>query len=136
MHSCLILLACYFTPIAAYIVDTPEAALIAGVGGKTSHVTLAWHKSFGDHFRHPTRLGSLTLTQIKHISEETDPWDLASYAKEANQCYRLNGVHLPFWRNWALPDGSLAEPSQFLTPEPLHHWHKQFWDHDAKWCIR
>ena len=20
--------------------------------------------------------------------------------------------------------------------EPLHHWHKQFWDHDAKWCIR
>lgn len=23
----------------------------------------------------------------------------------------------------------------FLTPEPLHHWHKQFWDHDVKWCI-
>ncbi|KAF9455638.1 hypothetical protein BDZ94DRAFT_1179584, partial [Collybia nuda] len=29
----------------------------------------------------------------------------------------------------------MAEPSQFLTPEPLHHWHKMFWDHDAKWCI-
>ena len=28
------------------------------------------------------------------------------------------------------------EPSQFLPPEPLHHWHKAFWDHDAKWCIR
>jgi len=20
-------------------------------------------------------------------------------------------------------------------PEPLHHWHKAFWNHDAKWCI-
>ena len=40
---------CYFTPIIAYIVDTPEAALTAGVGGKTSHLTLASHKSFGDH---------------------------------------------------------------------------------------
>ena len=125
-----------FTPIVAYIVDTPEAAVIAGVGGKTSHLTLASHKSFGDHFRHPTRLGALTLAQIQHIAETIDPWDLASYAKEAQQRYRLNGVHLPFWRDWTLPDGSVAEPSQFLTPEPLHHWHKQFWDHDAKWCIR
>ena len=31
---------------------------------------------------------------------------------------------------------TIADPSQFLTPEPLHHWHKQFWDHDAKWSIR
>ena len=41
---------CCFTPIIAYIVDTPEAAVVAGVGGKTSHLTLASHKSFGDHF--------------------------------------------------------------------------------------
>jgi hypothetical protein len=39
-----------FTPIVAYIVDTPEAAVVAGVGGKTSHLTLASHKSFGDSF--------------------------------------------------------------------------------------
>jgi hypothetical protein len=128
-------LRCFFTPIVAYIVDTPEAAVIAGVGGKTSHLTLASHKSFGDHFRHPTRLGSLTLAQLQHISEEIDPWDLVLYAKGARELYRLNGVHLPFWRDWSLPDGSPVEPSQFLTPEPLHHWHKQFWDHDAKWCI-
>ncbi|KAF9523039.1 hypothetical protein CPB83DRAFT_871812 [Crepidotus variabilis] len=44
--------------------------------------------------------------------------------------HRLNGVLLPFWRDWLLSD-----PSTFLTPEPLHHWHKQFWDHDTKWCI-
>ena len=29
----------------------------------------------------------------------------------------------------------MSDPSVFLMPEPLHHWHKQFWDHDAKWCI-
>jgi hypothetical protein len=126
----------YFTPLVVYIVDTPEAALIAGVGGKTSHLTLASHKSFGDHFRHPTRLGPLTLAQIECIREDIDPWNLEAYVKEARKRFRLNGVHLPFWRNWALPDGTVAEPSQFLTPEPLHHWHKQFWDHDAKWCIR
>ena len=44
--------------------------------------------------------------------------------------YRLNGVHRPFWRDWPLSD-----PSEFFTPEPLHHWHKMFWDHDAQWCI-
>ena len=127
---------CCFTPLVAYIVDTPEAAAIAGVGGKTSHLTLASHKSFGDHFRHPTRLGSLTLAQLESISEDVDPWNLELYIKEARKRFRLNGVHIPFWRNWTLPDGSTPEPSQFLTPEPLHHWHKQFWDHDAKWSIR
>ena len=59
----------YFTPLVTYIVDMPEAVLIAGVGGKTSHLTLASHKSFGDHFWHPTRLATLTLAQIEHLSE-------------------------------------------------------------------
>ena len=43
----------------------------------------------------------------------------------------LNGVHDPFWRDWPL-----TQPNVFLTPEPIHHWHKQFWDHDVKWCIQ
>ncbi|KAG1839392.1 hypothetical protein C8R48DRAFT_782110 [Suillus tomentosus] len=29
----------------------------------------------------------------------------------------------------------LADPSVFLTPEPLHHWHKEFYDHDLQWCL-
>jgi hypothetical protein len=41
-----------FTPLAAYIVDTPEAVLISGVAGKTSPVTMAFYKQFGDNFRH------------------------------------------------------------------------------------
>jgi len=50
-----------------------------------------------------------------------------------------NPVLLMFWRDWYLesPTTKLhSNPSQFLTPEPLHHWHKQFWDHDVKWAIR
>jgi len=29
----------------------------------------------------------------------------------------------------------MSDPSIFLMPELLHHWHKAFWDHDTKWCI-
>lgn len=121
---------CY-TPLAAYIVDTPESTLIAGVGGKTSSVTMAFYKQFGDNFRHEPRRGSTTIGQLQSLEAEIDPWDLKAYFREAQSSFRLNGVHRPFWRDWPLSD-----PSDFLTPEPLHHWHKQFWDHDAKWCIR
>ncbi|KAF8625654.1 hypothetical protein AX17_006788 [Amanita inopinata Kibby_2008] len=61
--------------------------------------------------------------------EDIDPWDLTAYSSVAAEL-RLNGVHLPFWQDWPLSDLSL-----FLTPEPLHHWHKMFWDHNAK-CFR
>ncbi|KAF8436374.1 hypothetical protein L210DRAFT_3319453, partial [Boletus edulis BED1] len=36
-----------FTPLAAYIVDTPEACMLACVCGKTSPVTMASYKEFG-----------------------------------------------------------------------------------------
>jgi hypothetical protein len=119
-----------YTPLAAYIVDTPEAAMLSGVAGKTSHLTMASYKEFGDPFRHNPRTSSTTLTQLRAIEDLVAPWDVNAYAKKAAG-YRLNGVHRLFWRDWPLSD-----PSKFLTPEPLHHWHKMFWDHDAKWCIR
>ena len=120
-----------FTPLAAYIVDTPEAAMLAGVGGKTSPVTMAAHKQFGDPFKHESRTASTTLAQLHAVSTKADPnGDLKVYFKEA-KTFRLNGVDKPFWRDWPL-----AEPSLFLTPEPLHHFNKEFYDHDLKWCIR
>lgn len=120
-----------FTPLAAYMVDTPESALLACVAGKTSSVTMAYNKNFGDPFRHPPRIASTTLAQLQVIESKYHPWnDLKQYVKEAKKTFRLNGVHRPFWRDWPLSD-----PSEFLTSEPLHHWHKEFWDHDAKWCI-
>jgi len=118
-----------FSPLAAYIVDTPESALIAGVGGKTSSVTMAFYKQFGDNFRHEARTASTTIAQLMAIEQKVHPWDLNKYTSQAAE-FRLNGVQRPFWR-----DFPLADPSVFLTPEPLHHWHKQFWDHDTKWCI-
>lgn len=119
---------CY-PSIAAHIVDTPESALISGVAGKTSSVTTAWYKHFGDNFRHPARTASITIAQLTALESNTHPWDLEAYIPKAKEL-RLNGVHRPFWRDFPLSD-----PSTFLTSEPLHHWHKQFWDHDAKWCI-
>jgi hypothetical protein len=119
-----------FTGLAAYIVDTPESAALAGVAGMTSSVTMATYKEFGDPFRHEPRKASTTITQLRALEAAVDTWDLEKYAEVALESYRLNGIHRPFWRDWPM-----AEPSEFLTPEPLHHWHKMFWDHDAKWCI-
>ncbi|KAF7981980.1 hypothetical protein HWV62_30801 [Athelia sp. TMB] len=121
---------CY-TPLASYMVDTQEAIMLATVAGKTSHVTMADYKTFGDSFRHEPRTAATTLAQRHAIQQEVGlDDDLAVYAREAMK-FRLSGVKLAFWRDWAG-----AEPYRFLTPEPLHHWHKAFWDHDAKWCIR
>jgi hypothetical protein len=119
-----------FTPLASFIVDTPESQLIATVGGKTSSATLANYQQFGDDFRHPPRTGVTTLFAINKVNRvEEAAESLEKYAKIAKS-YHLNGVQLPFWRDWPLSD-----PSIFLTSEPLHHWHRQFWDHDVKWCI-
>jgi hypothetical protein len=118
-----------FTPLASYIVDVQEALALSGVAGKTSHITMANYKKFGDPFQHEPRTASTTLAHLHAIEETVNPWELALYIKAAS-VHRLNGVHRPFWRDWPLSD-----PSTFFTPEPLHHWHKMFWDHDAKWCI-
>ena len=119
-----------FTPLAGYIVDVAEAVVLSGVAGKTSHLTMASYKQFGDPFQHEPRTASTTLAQLDAIEEVIDPWDFENYFQRA-ATYRLNGVHRPFWRDWPLSD-----PSKFFMPEPLHHWHKMFWDHDARWCIK
>jgi hypothetical protein len=118
-----------FPPLAAYIVDTPESALVACVAGLTSSITMASYKQFGDDYRHEPRTPSITLAHLHAIESIVDPWELEEYVNESMK-YCLNGVHQPFWRDWPL-----ADPSVFLTSEPLHHWHRQFWDHDVKWCM-
>ncbi|KIJ06825.1 hypothetical protein PAXINDRAFT_91431, partial [Paxillus involutus ATCC 200175] len=118
---------CY-TPLAAYIINTPEAAILACVRGLTSPATTAMYKNFGDPFQHSSRLGSVTLAQLATIQVAESEVDTYFTACEE---YRLSGVTLPFWHDW-----SLSEPSRFLTPEPLHHWHCMWYDHDLKWCLR
>ena len=41
-----------FTPLAAYMIDVQEALSLAGVAGKTLHLTMATYKQFGDPFQH------------------------------------------------------------------------------------
>ena len=130
-----------FTFLASYMVDTPEATMLACVAGKTSHLTMADYRTFGDPVRQGPRTASTTLAQLTAMATTIHPLDLPVYIPAA-KAIRLNGVHLPFWRDWFLqtPPGVpsqtlIADPSRFLTPEPLHHWHKQFWDHNMKWLI-
>lgn len=54
---------CY-TPLAAWIADTPEQSLLAGTGPKVSPVTMAKAKNFSDSHRHPLRTSSNTLVAI------------------------------------------------------------------------
>lgn len=50
-----------FTPLTAYIVDTPEAAMLACVHGMTSPFTMALYLQFRDNFWHPAHMRSITL---------------------------------------------------------------------------
>ncbi|KIN99143.1 hypothetical protein M404DRAFT_30606 [Pisolithus tinctorius Marx 270] len=118
-----------FTPIVGYIANTPEAAMLAAVGGKTSPITMAMYKQFGDPFQHEPRTVSTTLAQLAAVKSKVHPTNIQVFFRKA-QHFRLSGVSDPFWR-----DIPLSCPSTFITPEPLHHLHKEFWDHDMKWCI-
>ncbi|KIM62385.1 hypothetical protein SCLCIDRAFT_25115 [Scleroderma citrinum Foug A] len=118
-----------FTPIASYIINTPKAAMLSSIGGKTSPVTMAMYKQFRDAFQHEPRTTSTTLAQLAVIASKVDPTDIEAYFCKA-QKFRLNGVHLTFWC-----DHALSCPSRFFTPEMLHHSHKMSWDHDVQWCI-
>ena len=124
-----------FTPLVSYIVDTPEATALTGVAGKTSHLTMATYKEFGDPFRHESRTATSILTSLRTLASEFDPSNVAVYTKNAKELFRLNGVDLPFWRDWWLPDGTLPNPHQIFPIEILHHLHKAFWDHDVKWTL-
>ena len=93
---------CY-TPLVSYVVDTPEACMLAAVAGKMSPVTTAMYKQFGDDFRHPPRTKRFTLQQLQDI--DVDPDNFEEYFKAAQQ-HCLNGVAKPFFRNWPLSDPS------------------------------
>ena len=85
------------TPLTIYIADTPKATMLAGVAGKTSHLTVASYKQFGDSFHHEPRIGSTTLAQIDVLTKAVDPWDLKEYHKVTLNKFCLNVIHLPFW---------------------------------------
>ncbi|KAI6018441.1 hypothetical protein BKA83DRAFT_123305 [Pisolithus microcarpus] len=87
LHHC-------FTLLAAYIVDTPEACMLACVRGKMSPVMMASHKDFGDAFQHEHHTGVRMLSQLSHI--QCDPNDLERYFAQCEE-FRLSGVVELFW---------------------------------------
>ena len=117
-----------FTPLVSYIIDTPEACMLACVRGNTSPITTTMYKDFRDPHHHPPRTTALTLSQLASI--QCNPQDVARYFA-ACEPFRLSDVSLPFFCDWPL-----SEPSEFFTPEALHYWHRLFWDHDVCWCIQ
>jgi len=118
-----------FTPIAAWIADTPEECLLSGTSPKASPVTTATSKNFGDPYQHPPHTGTMTLAAIRKVCSQHSPMDYKNFLKVIKRL-QLNGVIDPCWNIWALSD-----PSDFITPEVLHHFHGMFWNHDVKWCI-
>ncbi|KAI6004944.1 hypothetical protein EDD15DRAFT_2359872 [Pisolithus albus] len=115
-----------FTPLVAYIADTPEQHVIACVTDNASAVSMAVSNQFGDPLRCAARTMSKTRQLLIAVKRETRARNLSSYFQACRK-RQLNGVASPFWLDWAL-----VEPSSFLTPEVLHHFFKMFWDHDRK----
>ncbi|KAI6010033.1 hypothetical protein BKA83DRAFT_4467646 [Pisolithus microcarpus] len=112
---------CYcFTPLIAYIADTPEQSLLVCISPKALPVSTPVYKEFGDPFPHPPCTVGRTLDDIEWACIEADLNDFEEFLKAAKR-YSLS--------NWPLSD-----PSKFLTPEVLHHFHRLFWDHDLQWC--
>ncbi|KIK20320.1 hypothetical protein PISMIDRAFT_13073 [Pisolithus microcarpus 441] len=96
-----------FTPLIAYIADTPEQSLLACISPKASPVSTTVYKEFGDPFPHPPRTAGRTLDNIKWACIEADLNDFKEFLKAAKR-YSLSEV--------------------------LHHFHRLFWDHDLQWC--
>ena len=118
-----------FTPLVGATVDTPEALMYAGISKSASPVTTAIYKQFGDPYCHEPWMAHTITTQLTDIEMICDPWYFTLYLPEA-KWLQLNRVHQPFWWDWPL-----MEPSLFLTPEPLHHWHKTVGGTEIDFCF-
>ncbi len=115
------------TFLIAHLADFPEQQLISGVSQNYSPTSFAELHQFGDARPHRLRTGTSTLRQIKTIRKSVPTNDLSEFL-EASTKFGLNGIHQPFWRDW-----EFADPCYFLTPDPLHQWHRMFIDHPMKW---
>ena len=106
-----------FTPLASWIANTPEESLLLATSPKTSPVTTATSKEFGDPFHHPACTSTITLVAIGAACAQCSPSDYKNFLKVIRRLC-LNGIIEPFWKTYPLLD-----PSEFFTPEILHHFH-------------
>ncbi|KAG9311316.1 hypothetical protein JVU11DRAFT_8408 [Chiua virens] len=107
----------------------PKESLVAVTGPKVSPVTTATFKNFGDPHQHPPCTAEKTFLAIHSACSKHSPKNYKNFLKTIKSL-GLNGVVEPIWMDWAV-----SNPCDFITIEPLHHFHRFAWDHDVKWCI-
>ncbi|KAG6370271.1 hypothetical protein JVT61DRAFT_12220 [Boletus reticuloceps] len=115
-----------FTPIAAWITDTPEESLLSGTGPKVSLVTIASSKQFGNAHQHELCTADHTLAAIHTACSQYSPNDHIGFLKAA-KWLGLNGVIDLVWTGWPL-----SQPCYFITLEVLHHFFRFAWNHDIQ----
>ena len=117
------------TPLVSWIANYPEQLMVTCTLSKSSPISLATAKQFGDPTPLPIHDRDHTLKVIQEAVVACDPCSVATFHKIC-LIKRLNGVVEPFWMDWGN-----ACPSLFLTPNALHQWHKFYFDHCLRWVI-
>ena len=117
------------TPLVSWITDHPEQLLISCTSSKSSPISLAIAKDFGQPTPLSRRTHYHTLQAIEEAVATCNPCDIAAFHKLCLMLH-LNGIVEPFWNKWGN-----ACPSSFLTPDALHQWHKFYFDHCLRWVI-
>ena len=118
------------TPLIAWIADYPEQLLITCTSSRNSLIFTATVERFSDPTSAPPRFRQQTLDAIKQAYTACDPCDNIAAFYKVCLVLCLSGIVKYFWEDWGN-----ACPSQFLTPDTLHAWHKFFFDHCVHWVI-
>ncbi|KAH9919400.1 uncharacterized protein B0H18DRAFT_1195909 [Fomitopsis serialis] len=115
-------------PVVALSGDLVEHLSMAAVGSSVSPVSLATSSQFGDGKVYARRTKAHTLDLIHSVSKVVDPWKLHDFQRECKKV-GLNGVHMPWWRDYLFTD-----PSIFCVSDLLHSNYKFFFDHLLPAC--
>ncbi|KIM50197.1 hypothetical protein SCLCIDRAFT_34549 [Scleroderma citrinum Foug A] len=113
-----------FTPLVAYIADTPEQCLVVGVSPKASPVSIATYKDFGDANPHPQRTATKTLEEIKRACTEANPnnfeeflkvFGYRSFAEGVSKLKQVTGHDHRAMQRYIIGAIAGAVPAKFLT---------------------
>ncbi|KAH9916532.1 uncharacterized protein B0H18DRAFT_1038202 [Fomitopsis serialis] len=109
-----------FTPVVALSGDLVEHLSMAAVSSSVSPITLATSSQFGDGRVYARCTKAHTLNLIYAASKVVDVWQLHDFQRECKKV-GLNGVHLPWWRDYLL-----ADPSLFSIAVGTHELDRRF----------
>ena len=102
-------------PLVSWIANYPEQLLLACSAGKQSAVLTASSAGMGDSSPHPPCTQDYTLYHIVEACTTVDPMDIPTFYQIC-QTLSLNGVHIPFWKDWGNADPSICLDTQ-CTPQ-------------------